>query len=114
TGYDNWADDATSEWFPVLSDRYSMATVQGFEWFPNKEFIKRTEQHKDLQACADKGLQCVEQWAQQAGIDYTYIYISTGMVKNSALQGALDVSPDYERVYTGPGAVIFERRRATF
>jgi hypothetical protein len=114
TGYDNWADDATSEWFPVLSGRYSVATVQGYEWFPNKEFIQRTEQHKNLQACTDKDVYCVEEWAHEAGIDYSYIYISTGMVKNSTLQTALATSPDYERVYNGPGAVIFERRDATF
>jgi hypothetical protein len=114
TGYSNWAEDAIAEWFPVLSGRYSVATVQGYEWFPNKEFIKQAEQHKELQDCADADIQCVEQWAQQAGIDYAYIYISTGEVKNSALQNALNASQDYERVYNGPGAVIFKRRSISF
>src|SRR5258706_3862758 len=113
TGY-NWYEDAISEWFPVLSERYSVATVQGFEWFPGKEFIKRQEQHKALQACADENVKCPEQWTQQAGTDYAYVYISTGKIKNSALQTALSTSPDYECVYSGPGAIIFERRSTKF
>ncbi|HUS15836.1 MAG TPA: hypothetical protein VM536_12560, partial [Chloroflexia bacterium] len=31
TGAGTW-DDATSEWFPVLARRVSLATVQGYEW----------------------------------------------------------------------------------
>ena len=28
----SWYEDATSEWFPYLADRVSVATVQGYEW----------------------------------------------------------------------------------
>ena len=106
SGYD-WYEDAISEWFPVLSGRRSMATVQGYEWFPKQEFQFREEQHKALQECGD--VNCLELWARKTGVSYSYVYISGTRMRYGALRFALEQSPDYHLIYNGPGALIFAR-----
>ena len=43
-----WAMDAPGEWFPALSERASVATVQGAEWLPGDEFRRRRTRHDAL------------------------------------------------------------------
>jgi hypothetical protein len=108
TGY-NWYEDTISEWFPVLSGRRSLATVQGYEWFPNREFMLRQEQDKTLQACAEQDVSCLSEWGQKNGLDFEYVYISTGQIKDSPLLETIKRSPEYVRIYGGPGAVIYRK-----
>ena len=58
---DHWASDRTSEWFPVLADRTSAATVQGYEWLPNGAYGKQVDSYRALQKCASKTVDCIEQ-----------------------------------------------------
>ena len=98
TKYGFW-EDRTSEWFPVLAHRLSLATVQGYEWIPNA-FFQRWNRFDALQECA------------------THVYLRKGMgkldfFKNEIeqccgwLQRSLESSADYELVYDGAGAAVF-------
>lgn len=40
-----WAMDAPGEWFPALSERVAVLTVQGAEWLPDDEFGQRWKRH---------------------------------------------------------------------
>lgn len=111
SGY-TWYEDAVSEWFPIVADHYSLATVQGYEWFPHQAFQKQQELHKALQECANAGVECLTKWIQDTKLNFSYLYISKERNKNSALQNALAASPDYIEVYNGAGAVIFKNRFA--
>jgi hypothetical protein len=114
TGSTAWAGDLVAEWFPVLSQRQSLATVQGFEWFPNRQFFERRTRHEMLQACIDKDVACLNTWARQNKIDLAYVYLSDSTARESALQQSLANSPDYELVYPGPGPKIYKRRADAF
>ncbi|MBC8332646.1 MAG: hypothetical protein H8E28_11745 [Anaerolineae bacterium] len=76
TGARNYGTDYTSEWFPTLSERSSLATPQGHEWLPDGEFNRRAELHATLQSCAGEDFACLETWVAGQGIRPTYLFIS--------------------------------------
>lgn len=116
---DLWARDSSSEWFPVLAQRRSVATVQGNEWFAG--FPQAVERYEKAQACAIEGTDCLRRWSQATGIDFDYVYVvkreavqhprlgSTGDCC-AALRYALSHDPGYVLVYDGPSAVIYRKQ----
>lgn len=73
---DSWAFDRSSEWFPALTDRNSIATVQGYEWTPNHGFAKQEAVYKELQSCSTETPACIAAWGQANGLAYDYVYIA--------------------------------------
>jgi hypothetical protein len=59
--YRFWWNDYFSEWFPALTKRESLATVQGYEWIP-AEYSRRQENYFNLWACRKSGPECVEKF----------------------------------------------------
>ena len=117
---DAWALDASSEWFPALAERTSVATVQGNEWFAR--FPQAIERYQAAQACAAEGTDCLRRWSEETGIEFDYVYVvereaarharlgSTSGDCCAALRTALSHDPGYVLVYDGPGAVIYRGR----
>ncbi|HET6777252.1 MAG TPA: hypothetical protein VFH26_00005, partial [Gemmatimonadales bacterium] len=70
-----WEIDRTSEWLPVLANRKSVATVQGYEWRPIGEFARKKREYVDLQGCAGWTSQCIRDWARSTGLTFTHVYI---------------------------------------
>ncbi len=68
----SWPIDATSEWFPVLTGRQSVATAQGTEWLGPGTFQEYEQRYKWLQSCAaTTDLACARLWSEQVGpVDY--------------------------------------------
>lgn len=116
---DPWALDASSEWFPVLAERVSVATVQGYEWMPNHAFVRRIEQSDAVQECATRGATCLEDWAKETGASFTHVYVAKESMKrlNTALfddccwslRESLGSDNRYELAYDGPGATVYRR-----
>jgi hypothetical protein len=113
-----WSNDRVAEWFPVLAQRHSVATVQGSEWLPGGEFTRRLEAYEALSNCASRDVACVEQWAASTGKPFTHLYVTRTMGKKgvsgtdccTAVIASAQSDPRYRRIYDGPGAAIFERR----
>lgn len=108
-----WEIDRTSEWFPVLSGRVSVATVQGTEWIPNGIFIQQQDYYNRVQRCAHSVAFCLQKWSQRTGITFTHVYIPklpSGECCKT-LRDSLRKYPDYYRIYDGPGASIFAIQR---
>lgn len=113
-----WANDRVAEWFPVLAQRHSVATVQGSEWLPNGEFTRRYEASEALADCAASDVGCVEQWSASWAKPFNYLYVAKTLGKKgmpgtdccTAVIASALTDPRYRRVYDGPGAAIFERR----
>lgn len=113
-----WANDRTAEWFPVLAQRHSVATVQGSEWLPGGEFRRRYDDSEALAACASRDVACVEQWASSRSKPFTYLYVTKSLGKKgmpgddccTPVMASASSDARYRRVYDGPGAMIFERR----
>lgn len=70
-----WAMDAAAEWFPVLAERRSLATVQGYEWLGAAEYERQSQRAGELAPCvAQADLACIELWLNGAGeADYLYL-----------------------------------------
>jgi len=114
-----WWDNPAAEWLPALSGRLSVVTPQGLEWVPGA-FLGRARAYDQLQACAEKGADCLAAWAADTGIAFDYVWVSKEVPYPLRRQGrddccaplrhSLGEAPDYEPVYDGPGATIFRRR----
>ena len=111
-----WEDDAMLapllEWFPALSGRTNISTVQGREWLPGPQnYTPRLNAFPDLQACLYQDEVCLERWAAQEREPFDHVYLSLGSPAHfSALALALRQSPRYELVYDNPTVLIFARR----
>lgn len=112
-----WAADATAEWFPVLADARSVATVQGTEWLGTATFDQALESSDELRECAVQTDECIEEWADKWSVNYSHVYLPKGSVAGPlgdpdccvALRKTLHEDPAYEVIYDGIGATIFER-----
>jgi len=106
-----WWNDATSEWFPAIARRVSVATPQGYEW--TAKFARRQEIYRVLQdTCAVRLAECVLRWADKYGVAVDYVYVPKG--KLAGLASDVDCCPalreslrrSYPVVYDGAGATI--------
>jgi hypothetical protein len=103
--------DASSEWFPSLTRRRSLATVFGLEWIPDADFAEALTKYRTLQACAQQGSPCLETWIGQHSADLDYVYIRDPIdVGRLALSRSLADAPDYSRVYVSNTVVVYKRR----
>ncbi len=113
----NWYEDATSEWFPYLADRQSVATVQGYEWAGASAWQAQLDLYAALQGHATDTAASVEAWAIEFGVAYDYVYVPKGQLGGvtsvpdccTALRQTLHDSSDFEIVYDGSGATIARR-----
>jgi hypothetical protein len=116
SGIDSAGIDYVSEWFPALTDRTSVATPQGYEWFADQEFDARWEAHSELQRCQRQSADCLEAWASEARSPYTHVYV----VKRQAIEGGQGIggglyellleSPAYLPIYDQKDVAIFAYR----
>jgi hypothetical protein len=117
-----WAADDVAEWFPVLSGRTSVATVQGSEWIPGR-FVQRYDNAGKLQGCSSRSASCVGRWmtATKSFANYVFVAkqkpwwpavggepVSSGCC--APLRASLDRSPAYRRAFDNAGAEIYVRR----
>src|SRR5258706_2045973 len=112
---DSAPNDPLLEWFPALSGETSLATIQGHEWTKEKSITPAFTDYQLLQTCMNTGPDCIENWAKERSLSFTYIYIrklhleQIGIISSngSILQTLLRLSQDYKIVYESPTAVIF-------
>ena len=114
---DAWARDRTSEWFPALASRISVATVQGTEWLPSNAFYRKQASYQALQKCSNEAPPCITTWATVGHITYDYIYlarrdrmdVSIGSQGRCcfALEYSLESDPAYTMVFHNDDATIF-------
>jgi hypothetical protein len=104
-----WVYDKNSEWFPVLAQRESVATVQGYEWVPGGVFDERQELHDKVQGCWYADVECIVHWRQASGVEYDYVYIPKhewGQCCEGVVE-TLRTDSRFEQTYNGPGATIY-------
>jgi len=106
TGKTDLFADPINEWFPVLTNRVSLTTIQGYEWVGQGAFAEKVPVMQSLQRCA--ALTCIESAAQEAGVDYDYIYVANA---NANLIYDLQSKGTYSSAYEKDGIVIFRREK---
>ena len=98
------------EWFPAVTHRVSLTTVQGYEWLPGKQFYQRRDEFNVLMRCLFDDVNCVEKWANEQGYAYDFVYIDQGIIGESPSNGttpvlgrllvkSMDSSPCYDLIY---------------
>jgi hypothetical protein len=108
-----WTYDFVSEWFPVLTGRRSVATVQGSEWGGN--FIDRLAMHRQLQVCSDRTVTCIESWMQGHDLAGLFVFVPNGDSRSGeppydccpALRETLRTSAEFIVLHDGPGGTVF-------
>lgn len=113
-----WSADPVSEWFPALTQRISVATVQGTEWLGGGEFSTALERARGAQYCTNQAPTCLENWSAEYQVSFDYIYLRKLKVKgdkilvpyDSALDELLKLDPRYELVYDKPEVAIFKKK----
>ncbi|MBI5950659.1 MAG: hypothetical protein HY865_03280 [Chloroflexi bacterium] len=101
--------DSVAEWFPALTESVSIATIQGYEWMPN--FQQKLDDYYALQACMNKGYECVEEWGQNSKQDFEYVLVSqNGLAEgDNLLVTSLVDSTTYRLEYQDGDVAIFKR-----
>ncbi|MBC8496898.1 MAG: hypothetical protein H8D37_04480 [Chloroflexi bacterium] len=115
TGNESYGNDYTSEWFPSLSRRHSIATPQGHEWLPEKEFSRRISLHAELQTYAHTDITSLEAWAKNNQLTYAHIYIAKKALQENQIpvnifQESLEYSSGYELIFDNEGALVYAIR----
>lgn len=102
--------DPVPEWLPALTRRVSVATVQGYEWVPGRQFYARWKQSDSLQACGGRDAACLDGWARKHRRAYDYIYLDR--VGARVLLESLSRAPTAQIVYEGDSVAVLARRPA--
>ncbi|MGI8548770.1 MAG: hypothetical protein ACR2M1_15815 [Gemmatimonadaceae bacterium] len=103
-----WSASRTAEWFPVLANRTSVATVQGSEWLPNHAFARRIAVDSAVESCAFSTTRCLDRVRREDGLTFTHVFIGKSPEQPccTALRASLRSDPSYQVIYDGPGATI--------
>lgn len=107
--------DPLSEWFPALTGRTSLVTVQGHEWTTELPLRESLREYAEAQACLNEDANCLSNW------DFDFIYIRRirpnpeGGIDSqpSILEQTLRDSNEFVIVYDSDVAVIFSRGSPT-
>ena len=104
--------DAVSEWFPVLAERHSQATVFGYEWVNDGQFGNRIDAYKNLQACAYEDTTCLDEWNQNSSRSSSYVYIwNQADPTRFPLTIYMQQDTNYKLVFQNEQSKIFEKIR---
>jgi hypothetical protein len=113
-----WSVDPVSEWFPVLTGRTSVATVQGSEWLGGGAYTLAKDKAQQLRYCIEQKPSCIDTWAQEYDVTYDFLFIRKLRIQNSvelvhydsALVELLRTNQDLALVYESEDSAIFQRK----
>ncbi len=120
TGTTSVSCDSVLEWFPAISGRTSLFTVQGTEWTKGAAFNDYVRSTYDVQKCYSRGgVGCLDQVVDRS--DYDYIYASKTLRVNNCGPLApqlefpyfvenLKTDLGFEVVYESDGVLISRQR----
>jgi len=106
-----WGGDSSSEWFPVLARRVSVATVQGHEWIGDFRVV--VARYFSLQACYMSDTRCLTELLATFGTPVTHVYVrrqsGRGTSCCSAISIALRNYPDYRLIFENDDVEVYEK-----
>ncbi len=103
--------DAVSEWFPVLGKSFSIATVQGYEWLPDRILQTKMNEYYELQKCMNRDYMCVEEWGAEMNRKFDYVLVSQNGLSTSGnpVVTSLMESVAYQALYQEGDVAIFKK-----
>lgn len=117
TGREFSMTDPLQEWFPALTGRKSLTTMQGLEWTLAGDFFPWYEQLTEFQKCAN--MTCVESWSARNNVNYEYlIVLIPAETENSGLFDSLRSlgvsareSESHMLVFESEHVLVFEHKK---
>lgn len=120
TGTTSVSCDSVLEWFPALTGRQSIYTVQGTEWTQGKNFNEYVRSTYPVQECLSTGdVACLDTAINRAQYDYVYISKILRVNNCAALDlprtypyfvASLHADPGFHPIYETDGVAIFEKK----
>ena len=119
TGSMSVSCDSVVEWFPALTGRQSLFTVQGTEWTKGDNFGSFIQAENDLQLCYLEDPPCVDGLISPTEYDYVYLSKSlrvencrpaTSVLTFPYYVESIRADDRYEIVYETDGAMIYKNR----
>jgi hypothetical protein len=120
TGTTSVSCDSVLEWFPALTGRQSVYTVQGTEWTQGENFAPYVRATYDVQECLlASDVSCLD--SELMPSEYDYIYLSKALRVNNCRPVDIDITfPHFleqmrsnervETVYETDGVIIYKNR----
>ncbi|NMB55681.1 MAG: hypothetical protein GYA15_13380 [Leptolinea sp.] len=112
-----WHMDKMGEWFPALTQRKSLTTIQGTEWLPNSTFENDKLIYDDFKKCADIGESCLSEWSAKNEMHFNYLVVSRCVNTADSLDAGLNYfnqtvhnSGKYDVVYENEAVTIFHKK----
>jgi hypothetical protein len=114
TGAKDTMHDPVQEWFPALTGRTSVTTLQGREWTWGKKFILSIPAYQKLQNCISDKPECLTSHISNLQLAYDYIYISAqpgidNVPMGEAMIDSIRMLGEYQQVYEKDGINIFQK-----
>jgi hypothetical protein len=75
TGEVSLMKDPVAEWFPALTNRPNLTTIQGSEWSRGPEFWGLAAGFQHMQTCILQDVDCVREQADELGLGFDYLYV---------------------------------------
>lgn len=110
---DSWGEDSLMEWFPTLTQRVNILTIQGLEWLPERIFKWRIVEYFELRKCLlAPWTDCLDDYLQRRGGDFEYVLLSSD-VRLAEYPSGYNVEEwlkrGYEVVYPGGEVVVLKK-----
>lgn len=102
-----WWNDFAMEWFPALTSRTNLTTVQGYEWIEG-EYQKRVADYLDLRTCSEIGPVCIDNWEVRNDIHVNYLVLGQITARQDFIENFIQ-QPEYHVVYSGDDYLIMAK-----
>ncbi|MBI9044085.1 MAG: hypothetical protein JEZ06_06345 [Anaerolineaceae bacterium] len=114
TGTNDSFTDPVLEWFPALTKRYNINTLQGREWTIGSDFTHFQDSLDTMQNCLNQDIQCLDSWASHFNQSYDHIFIQRKFLKSNTVNHSsleLDLFEDnrFDLIFQNDSILIFER-----
>lgn len=122
TGESDAMCDSKAEWFPSLTNRHNITTIQGREWMFEQDFFKSLSSRDNIEKCVINGLECLETEVSRNHIEFDYILISYSSNINRCNQviektyeiplliKEISVSKNYELILNNKELALFTKK----
>jgi hypothetical protein len=102
--------DPTSDWFPAITGRRSVASYFGAEWIRGLDFARGLARYRALQACADQDAECLMEWqgsGNEPPVGYVYVR-APNPEQRTVLQQSLRLDAGFRLIYSEQGIDVFQ------
>jgi hypothetical protein len=96
--------DAFQEWFPALSVRQSLTTIQGLEWLLGPRFFIYYRELRELQTCDT--VDCLKVWITENELEFEYLLVLSSDYHEN-LSYTLKRDRNYIKIYQTDTCQIF-------